>query len=118
MNEPMNCPFCGTDDISVSFSYGNDQNKKAIFVECGQCAAFGPSMDLPDGDEEDAVTAWNDRISNDPRVSLTKFRILKPYEQIQQGDCWFDFDDGKWWQFEGGALTRKASDYKIVARLK
>jgi Lar family restriction alleviation protein len=49
------CPFCGSEHSAIVNN--EDQRVTAWCVECGSCAACGPSEDSP----EAAVAAWNRR---------------------------------------------------------
>ena len=50
------CPFCGSDDVSMSKSVQNDLYKTVhYFVECCGCAAMGPES----LNETTALAYWN-----------------------------------------------------------
>jgi Lar family restriction alleviation protein len=51
------CPFCGSDNVSASYSTNLDNVICHRFVECEDCAACGPT----DPDETRAIAAWNTR---------------------------------------------------------
>lgn len=59
------CPFCGSDQVSVSFSATMQSHDPAHrFVECELCSACGPSFPI-NGDDEtataQAIGGWNAR---------------------------------------------------------
>lgn len=52
------CPFCGSKEVSVSFSIQNNEEKtKHYFIECHDCETMGPNSLL----EGDACLKWNYR---------------------------------------------------------
>jgi len=63
------CPFCGSDDVSMSFSATLQSPEPAArFVECEDCAACGAGVTIVDGDDDAAkaaaVVAWNTRVTS------------------------------------------------------
>ena len=58
MKEKSNCPFCGSEEISLSNSIQNNYDKTVhFFIECIKCAALGPESDSIYG----AWDLWNKR---------------------------------------------------------
>lgn len=55
------CPFCGSKDVSDSFSFDIDNNPFSVFIECIDCSAMGPVLDLKKFTKEDAGVLWNVR---------------------------------------------------------
>ena len=58
------CPFCGTEDASLSSSRAWNPDPKRperFWVECANCGAepFHPTEDC-----EEAIAAWNTRVSH------------------------------------------------------
>ena len=48
------CPFCGGNDVSLSFNVGS------TFVECEDCGACGPNDSIDEtGDGALAARGWN-----------------------------------------------------------
>ena len=52
------CPFCGSDETSVS------TNRIEYWVVCDNCLATGPT----DPDDYDAKTRWNTRAAQQPLI--------------------------------------------------
>lgn len=54
------CPFCNSNEVSQSYSYGPHKNEmNSRFVECENCAALGPPDDACS--ESEAARLWNRR---------------------------------------------------------
>lgn len=57
MSEFLNCPFCGSENVSLSYCTNVENIVSGRFVECEDCAACGPVHPA----EYYATTAWNSR---------------------------------------------------------
>jgi Lar family restriction alleviation protein len=61
MNELLNCPFCGSNNVRYRYQCG------ARFVTCDACEAYGP-MVRGEGRQPDhkeiAISKWNSRASH------------------------------------------------------
>lgn len=57
------CPFCGSDEISLSDSRYQSGAIADKFAECHKCASTGPGIDMEKSDipEIEAIEAWNRR---------------------------------------------------------
>jgi Restriction alleviation protein Lar len=67
IRERKPCPFCGSDQVSMSFSAGMDSPEpRARFIECEECAAMGPPCEISDhgsdaAAQEAAAACWDIR---------------------------------------------------------
>lgn len=62
----LDCPFCGSDDIDVSFVRGyarGDQTQPIVGAGCMSCGAAGPTVRVPDHSTGyiEATAMWNVR---------------------------------------------------------
>nr|WP_167334712.1 Lar family restriction alleviation protein [Sphingomonas parapaucimobilis] len=60
------CPFCGSDDVSMSFSATPQSSEPAHrFVECDMCGSCGAGVKIASGDDDGAkalaIDCWNTR---------------------------------------------------------
>jgi Lar family restriction alleviation protein len=55
------CPFCGSDEISLSTSTNMNGEIVGKFAECHNCAALGPDSLPSDLSDSAAVKLWNIR---------------------------------------------------------
>lgn len=51
------CPFCGSRETSTSYATNTEGVVSSRFVECEDCAAMGPAVDV----DALAIAAWNRR---------------------------------------------------------
>lgn len=63
MDELKSCPFCGSNEVSLSIGsrtaeYPSVYFAEYYYVECHECAALGPESH---DKEEQAITNWNTR---------------------------------------------------------
>ena len=63
----MDCPFCGYDEIAVSWSDKNDEDKYSWFMVCPMCNTKGPTVSSKkygNGNQDQLIAAfrlWQDR---------------------------------------------------------
>lgn len=63
------CPFCGSDDVSMSWSINNRGETANYFAECGECGASGPTAEHVLGMEDNiARDKWNRRVKEKPSI--------------------------------------------------
>jgi Lar family restriction alleviation protein len=55
------CPFCGSDEISLSTAQNMVGEVVSKFAECHNCAAMGPDSDAANLSNEHAANNWNRR---------------------------------------------------------
>lgn len=60
MSEPLKpCPFCGSEEVSLSHNTLMDDTPGDYYIECHKCAALGPTTEH--SGIEVAAARWNDR---------------------------------------------------------
>ena len=67
MEKIQYCPFCKVYNGKVAWDYDDRTSSESVYVLCGSCAARGPYVDAPCGQnpaikeiyEGMAITAWN-----------------------------------------------------------
>jgi Lar family restriction alleviation protein len=58
------CPFCGSDDIGISYRFVDQDEVTPGFcqISCAACSASGPVREYNDsGADEEAQRGWNSR---------------------------------------------------------